>query len=451
MVEPAELAAERRAYVVAAAGCGKTELIVHAAGTTPGRSLVLTHTHAGVGALRARLAKKHIPRELCSVETLDGFALRFAAAYPQTSGWSGEQPGNQDWPAVQAAATRWLATPTAEQVLSASYDGVYVDEYQDCTASQHRMVCQIADVLPTRLLGDPLQGIFGFAGDPVDWDLVCADFTPAGVLETPHRWKTTNPALGEWLFDARRRLLADDEPDWAASEVVTRPWSEVAEIDACKRLAHETSVVAIRRDQRDEYRVASMLSGTFESMEPIASKALFEAVAKLEEAHGHELALATLRVASTCMTRVNKTFDAAIKRLAKGERPVARSGRPLEAAVAALCAVVDGGVADVADAIEAIEAVLPTPPHRVELLRDVKKAIRSRVAGSDRSLKDIAWDLRDETRRRGREVPPRIVSRTLLVKGLEFDHAIVLKRKELARENLYVAITRPRRSLTVLR
>lgn len=450
MVEPAALAAEHRAYVVAAAGCGKTELIADAAGLTPGRSLVLTHTHAGVGALRARLEKKRIRRELCSVETLTGFALRFAASYPQTSGWCGDQPSNDDWPAVQEAATRWLATPAAEQVLTASFDGVYVDEYQDCTASQHRMVCQIAEVLPTRVLGDPLQGIFGFAGDPLDWEDVYENFTQAGVLGTPHRWTTTNPALGEWLVDARRRLQDRKEPDWEAAALATRRWSVAAEIDACKRLANEESVVAIRKHPSDEYRIASMLGGIYVSMEPIASRALFAAVARLEDAQSHELALATLSVAATCMTRVGTKFKSAKRRLEKKQLPVAQAGSPVEAAVAALCAVVEQGVGRVADAIEAIEAVVEVAPHRVELLRDIKRAIRSRVDGSERSLKDIAWDLREDARRRGRDVPPRIVSRTLLVKGLEFDHALVLKRKELPREDLYVAITRPRRSLTVL-
>jgi hypothetical protein len=450
MVDPAALAAERRAYVVAAAGCGKTELIADAAGLTPGRSLVLTHTHAGVGALRARLDKKHVPRDLCSVETLTGFALRFAASYPVTSGWLGGHPSNDDWPAVQQAATRWLATPAAEQVLAASYDGVYVDEYQDCTASQHRMVCQIAEFLPTRLLGDPLQGIFGFAGDPLDWELVYESFAEAGVLETPHRWTTTNPALGEWLADARRLLLDGEEPDWSAGVVVARAWSDAAEIDACKRLGREESVVAIRKRPSDEYRIASMLGGSYVSIEPIASQALFDAVARLEDAQTHELALATLDVAATCMTRVGARFKAARGRLEKGQLPVSQRGSPVEGAVAALRAVVEHGVGQVAEALEAIEAVVQVPPHRVELLVEIKRAIRSRVQGSERSLKDIAWDLRDDARRRGRRVPARVVSRTLLVKGLEFDHALVLKRKELPREDLYVAITRPRKSLTVL-
>lgn len=450
MVDPAALAAERSAYVVAAAGCGKTELIADSVGVTAGRSLVLTHTHAGVGALRSRLRRKRVTREQCSVETLDGFALRFAAAYPATSGWAGTQPTPTDWPAVQQAATHLLSTPTGEQILASSYDGVYVDEYQDCTATQHQLVLRIAGVLPTRVLGDPLQGIFGFVGDHLDWNDVYGRFTNAGVLETPHRWAQTNPALGEWLIDARHRLLAGLEPDWDAQVVVSRPWSPAAEVDACKRLASTEGVVALRRFPRDEHRIASLLGGDFTTIEPIAAQDLFEAIADLEDAKGTDLALRTLDVAAQSMTKVNATLRAARTRLVKGQLPVARSGSAVENAANTLRAVVEDGLDRVPDALNAIEALPAVKLYRSELLREITRAIRARGPGSERTLKEIAWQLRDGARRQGRTVPTRVVSRTLLVKGLEFEHGIVLKRGELPTEDLYVAITRPRRSLTVL-
>ena len=53
---PEEFAASDRACVVAAAGCGKTRLIADAVKVLEGtRQLILTHTHAGVNALRYKL------------------------------------------------------------------------------------------------------------------------------------------------------------------------------------------------------------------------------------------------------------------------------------------------------------------------------------------------------------------------------------------------------------
>jgi superfamily I DNA/RNA helicase len=58
-----------------------------------------------------------------------------------------------------------------QQVIGSSYAGLFVDEYQDCTRAQHAIVLMLAELLPCRILGDPLQGIFGFNEDPlVDWN-----------------------------------------------------------------------------------------------------------------------------------------------------------------------------------------------------------------------------------------------------------------------------------------
>jgi hypothetical protein len=49
---------------------------------------------------------------------------------------------------------------------------------------------------------------------------------------------------------------------------------------------------------------------------------------------------------------------------------------------------------------------------------------------------------------RGRE--GRVISRPLLIKGLEYDHALVLNAERLSATELYVALSRGRKSLTVV-
>ena len=55
-------------------------------------------------------------------------------------------------------------------MLKASYAGIIVDEYQDCIQVQHEIVLAMNKHLPVVVLGDPMQGIFSFAGDLVDWN-----------------------------------------------------------------------------------------------------------------------------------------------------------------------------------------------------------------------------------------------------------------------------------------
>ena len=58
-----------------------------------------------------------------------------------------------------------------------------VDEYQDCSVRQHALVAYAAQTLPTVVLGDPLQAIFGFGIDDLaDWEMVTEYFPVIGQL-----------------------------------------------------------------------------------------------------------------------------------------------------------------------------------------------------------------------------------------------------------------------------
>lgn len=156
MTDAEALALLIRGSVVAAAGCGKTQLVVDALGApAQGRSLVLTHTNAGVDALRRRLRHGGISSTKAHVDTLDGWCLRYVSSYPVLSGGgvTASDDGAVDWVSLRRAMLRLLASPTIERVLRASYVGVFVDEYQDCEEDQHALACPLAELLPTRLLG----------------------------------------------------------------------------------------------------------------------------------------------------------------------------------------------------------------------------------------------------------------------------------------------------------
>ncbi len=159
------LARSERASVLAPAGCGKTDLIVRAVGATPaGRALVLTHTHAGVKALRDRLARRGVRRDRVQVDTIAGWCLRMAAAYPTRAGLLTTEPTRDEWESIYDGAAVLLGIRAIRRVVQASFSNVFVDEYQDCNERQHRVILALADLLPCRVLGDPLQGIFTFAG-----------------------------------------------------------------------------------------------------------------------------------------------------------------------------------------------------------------------------------------------------------------------------------------------
>ena len=215
------LAIERRT-VAAPAGCGKTHLIAEALTRHGGDKpiLVLTHTNAGVVALRGRLDKAGVPSKSYRLSTIDGWAMRLISTFPRRSGHDPDllklaRPAT-DYPNIRVAAAKLLKAGHVAEVLKASYARLIVDEYQDCSIRQHAVVGYAAQSLPTCVLGDPMQAIFGFGGDDLaKWDeQVCGYFPVAGELATPWRWINAGAELlGRWLLDVRGKLLRGEPVD----------------------------------------------------------------------------------------------------------------------------------------------------------------------------------------------------------------------------------------------
>ena len=121
-----------RGTITAPAGCGKTQLIADALTRHNGPKpiLVLTHTNAGVAALRGRLNKARVPPAHYRLATLDGFAIRLIRLFPKRSGHDPAvlelaSPKN-DYPAIRDAAVAMVAAGHLSDVLPATYAGLFV-------------------------------------------------------------------------------------------------------------------------------------------------------------------------------------------------------------------------------------------------------------------------------------------------------------------------------------
>ena len=131
--------------MVAPAGFGKTYLIAEAVSRSSGRQLVLTHTYAGVNALRGKMRILRVPSAAFHIDTIASWALRLCLAYRKASRWTVERPGdNTEWTALYEACATLLESEFIRRIVQASYEGVYVDEYQDCSIAQHEIVLKLA-------------------------------------------------------------------------------------------------------------------------------------------------------------------------------------------------------------------------------------------------------------------------------------------------------------------
>jgi DNA helicase-2/ATP-dependent DNA helicase PcrA len=151
------------------------------------------------------------------------------------------------------------------------------------------------------------------------------------------------------------------------------------------------------------------------------------------------------------MTVVRTELSAVAGKLKAGVLPDLKRIRQHKGAVQALIEVGQSSSLDpILEALRAIEKIPRCVLYRRELLREMERALEFEMRSATGSLREAAWKSRNRARHAGRMVEHRTISRTLLIKGLEFDHAVVLNAADHDARNLYVAMTRASRSLTVL-
>ena len=453
-------------YVVAPAGYGKTHLIADAVSLATKRQLVLTHTYAGVNALRRTMRKLRVSSGAYRVDTIASWALRLCLSYPGSSAWAVQRPQGEQWTTLYRACSALLDEAFIRRILKASYAGVYVDEYQDCSTAQHQLVLRLARDLPCRVLGDPLQAIFDFEGEnPVDWDAeIRSNFECLGQLDVPQRWlRTRQPALGAWLQAARAALEERRPLDLTqlADGVIVRHAKDeddlrIVQGNVCRHFACDRRhrVIAIHKGHQHYkarcHRLARSVGGRFSSIEEIEGRDLFSFITQLERAGTSEMRLKRLVAFGTqCMTSVRENLPAATLR---GEYTQVRKNTKNPAVAGAANGYLsDPSSVGMARFLDALGGLSDTRIIRADLFNRMRGVLKQHALQSDLTLREAAERYHSEFRYRGRPVGRRrLIGTTLLVKGQEFDHAIVLDATSLGRKELYVALTRGARSLTII-
>lgn len=451
-----------RGAVTAPAGCGKTYLIADAlkrhCGTKP--ILVLTHTNAGVAALRGRLDAFGVPSTRYRLATLDGWAMRLAATFPLRSEIDPAtlRLGNPDanYPAIRNAATTLLAGGHVADVVGASYAQLIVDEYQDCSQRQHAMVTWLAQTLPTCVLGDPLQAIFGFGGDDLPgWVAdVCSYFPVVAQLTRPWRWINAGaPDLGTWLLQARASMVAGQPVDMRTGPAGRVVWVQLTGTnDLAARVAaasipatadEKVLIIGFSRWPAQQRGIASRVPGAIvveavdlkdlvafgRSFEPTSVTALEEMASFADELMS---GAGAVQVAANIRTNIGLDLP-----------PYG----PLEAAGYSL--VSDGSYSAALDFLVELGRQAVGGIYRDAVMRACIRALRGCLGPQPPSFHDSTIQVREQSRLIGRPLAARSVGSTLLMKGLEGDIAVVLDGDDLNFHHLYVAMTRGAKKLVV--
>lgn len=451
-----DLLAIDRGTVTAPAGCGKTHLIAEALSRHSGPKpiLVLTHTNAGVVALRERLDKAGVSSQAYRLSTIDGWAMRLISMFPQRSAYDPNilklANAGTDYPNIRIAAAKLLKAEHVNDVVAASYARLIVDEYQDCSIRQHAVVAYAAQTLPTCILGDPMQAIFDFGSDPLaDWDKhVCTYFPVVGELETPWRWiNAGKEGLGRWLLDVRKKLLHGEAIDLttAPEEVIWVHLDGTEDMVRQMRAARTAPPAADGRvliigrstspqSQRD---MASRTPGAV-TVENVDLRDFIDFAKHFDFTAADAFSkLATF--AGEIMTNVGAPD--LITRVGSLQRGTARKPpSPTEQAALAFC--VSPTPKSAANLLIEINKEGGVRQYRPAILRACMKALEQCDGTEGNTFYDAAVRMRETNRLIGRALAKRSVGSTLLLKGLEADLCIILEAHALNARNLYVAMTR---------
>jgi hypothetical protein len=206
--------------VEAPGGCGKTYQGAAYArdiadSISPGRLLILTHTHAACSVFhgRTRGLGSHV-----EIRTIDSLVSQLTDAYhagiglpPDTATWARHNANGYDHLAVKAAALLDRYPPIAA-CLARRYPVVICDEHQDSNGERHAIVMSLHDQgARLRIFADPMQKVFPlreYAGGcaQLDWTALTHAAHAFEQLDVPHRWSDGCRLLGRWILDARTTL-----------------------------------------------------------------------------------------------------------------------------------------------------------------------------------------------------------------------------------------------------
>ncbi len=449
-----------KSMLIAPAGYGKTTTIAECLKKTEGRQLILTHTHAGVASIKEKLRRESISPTKYNVETISGYAQKYVLAFDTSGNIPDQGIARLYYPYLNDQANNFFEIDKVLDVVSNTYTGIFVDEYQDCLSSHHDLISKISTRLPCRLLGDPMQAIFGFAGPLVnmtDGDVMGDFLDDPFELEVPFRWRNGgSEQLGNALANIRQLLSDGNEIDLLDYEDVI-DHVQVGDYPTYEELYRDdkdfrTTISALRKERsllivhpepmlrtRPREEFIKYFGDSFDLVEAIDDPRFYAAAAQFDDT---DISNVVARITS---------FSAESLMNLKGWKP---SDEVQESAISEIKADVEAlegnfSYIDTASVLRKIRSLPGVRCMRTELYNSVCRSLET--AGLEGvSVSEAMIMLRNYVRRSGRRVVGKCIGTTLLTKGLEFDTvAIINAHKFTCPKNLYVAMTRASKRLIV--
>ncbi len=481
---------KEKALLIAPAGYGKTYTIAECLKYTTGRQLILTHTHAGVASIKEKIKHSGISSSQYHVETLSSFAQKYANAFYTGADTPDQENSKEYHPFIIAKATLLFKSNIIKNILKATYTGLFVDEYQDCTKLQHQMVLALSENLQTRILGDPLQGIFDFNGDLVDFDTDLSGFERVPDLSTPYRWYQdgNNSSLGDRLKEIRELLLQGEDINLSSDnteglytltvnindindskskyrryldKLITNPENN-PDFDSLLIIVPEYSeekengqkIPKGNINDRAQIRAKIDYRKTLTLIEAIDDKSFYLLAKKIDSLNS---------TIGRAQKPINKIKESVLENIfnkteldkwfnengIKGKQAAPDKIKANKVQTATNLFIANPSPQNISDLISEIRNTLKLKYKRDGLLYAILKALKQATL-EEITVYEAMKNQRNIIRRSGQKIIGKCIGTTLLTKGLEFDTVAILDADKInSPKNLYVALTRCCKNLII--
>ena len=448
--------------IIAPAGHGKTEMITEIVEKTIGKSLLLTHTNAGVDAINKRMAKKGISIDKYKVETIASFCIRWCCAYYNSANINlALSPYSQDKNEVKQYYDQYyigtkhlFQNAWAGNIIKVTYSRIVVDEYQDCTIKHHEIFKEMEKYLPLTVLGDPMQGIFGFADPLVDWNNL--EFPIIDIKTYPWRWKESNPELGRYLSIIREQLLpvlsgrkctVDLSNNLNVSVISPNSFNMYSLLDELQAF---NSVIYVTKWEKQQIDMCTRLGGLFQNDEKQECPELFKFAQKFDQYQECELAKSALLFVKECATNVTTDLKSYYERLKNNSSDFSRITKHKDIGQLIEKVCLSSSLTDVYNLINYFKDNSSFKIYRKELYHEMLRSIRYAQEHNDTVFNSANHVRKDIHLQRRYTQFKYLSSRTLLSKGLEFDCVIIDMKDKLSAKEFYVAMTRAMKKIYVI-
>ena len=471
-----------KGLMIAAAGHGKTYCIAECVKLSNANccQLVLTHTHAGISSLKKKFSEKCIDTHKYEIQTITGFSQRLVFSFCNKNDIPYSQDNKLFFPWVIKKAAQLLSIKSIQKIIQISYQGLFVDEYQDCDISQHSLVMILANLMPVHIFGDPLQGIFDFNGEKVNFAKDLGQFTQFDLLQKPWRWliNDNNPELGKCILWYRKELYKDktdfklvNNRKSGFNVIIPRGGNEIAQlmyISAVVRNIKSESVLVLipsyydmsqnrlRGDCNDRAKIKSQLSlYGYTLIEAIDQKDYYSTASKIDETY-IKMRRARFKVKKIFNILLQLSFnkseledwiDVGNDRVKNRRKEFSKKSECL----ATMCNtfILNPCSESFLPIIDFFLFEQKTKSKRPDIVYANRKCVANSISNGE-SVYENMNQYKNKIRMSGRKVLGKCIGTTLLTKGLEFDTVIILWANLIRdKRNFYVAISRACKELYV--